>query len=64
MGALAILLQALTASNQLTPLIASLIASIQAGKASGKTDDEILAEAMTIAQDTDAVTKTDMGPQA
>ena len=64
MGAIAILLQVLTASNQLTPLIASVIASIQAGHAAGKTDDEIIAEALAIAQETKTITEADMGPQA
>jgi len=64
MGGLALLLQVLTGANALTPLIASLIASIQSGQAAGKTDDEIIAEAMTIAADTKAQTDADKGDQA
>jgi len=64
MGGLAILLQVLTATNTATPMIVGLINLIKGGKDSGKTDDEILAEAMTFAEDTRRITEKDMLPGA
>jgi hypothetical protein len=60
MGGLAILLQVLTATNTATPMIVGLINLIKAGKDSGKTDDQILDEAMKLALETRSITEKDM----
>lgn len=62
MDALTKLGQALTAANALAPLIAVLIAEIKSGSP-GKTDDEIMAEALAAALETKSITETDMGDQ-
>lgn len=60
MSGLEILLQALTAANAATPTIVGLINTIKSGKESGKSDDEILAEATALAMETRAITEEDM----
>lgn len=57
---IAALLAILQAINVSSPLIGSLIAQIKGGQAAGKTDDEIWAEAMALAQETKRITEEDM----
>ena len=57
------LLRILTASNAATPAILAIIQSIRGGAAAGKTDEEIEAESMQVALDTQAQTKADEGSQ-
>jgi hypothetical protein len=64
MKGLELLLQALTAANQATPAIVGLINLIKGGQDSGKSDDEILAEATAYANETRAITEEDMKPGA
>lgn len=57
------LLALLQAINVSTPLIASLIAKIKGGQAAGKTDDEIIAEALAMANETRSITEHDMSQE-
>jgi len=62
MGALAILAQLLTLSNTLTPMIGNLVAQIKSENP-GKTDDEIMAEAQALANETKVITTADKSDQ-
>lgn len=61
---IAALLQILEAVNVSTPLIATLIAKIKGGQADGRSDEEIIAEALALAQETKQIASEDMGPDA
>lgn len=63
MGELALLLKILQAANLASPTIVGIIGSIRSGRQAGKTDDEIQAESMQIALETQEITETDMGEQ-
>lgn len=63
MTELALLLQILQGANMATPTLVSIIATIRAGRAAGKTDAEIEAESMQIALDTRTQTEIDMGSE-
>lgn len=57
----AALIAALNAANALTPLIASLIGSL---RQSGETDEQVIARARALVEETRTITREDMGPQA
>lgn len=55
MNELNLLLEILRGANLLTPAIAGVIGTIRRGRDAGKTDDEIKAESMAIAQETKTI---------
>jgi len=59
MGAAA-LIAALNAANALTPLIATLIGSL---RQSGETDEQVIARARALVEETRQITSEDMGNQ-
>lgn len=62
MSELELLLEILHGANLATPAIVGIISTIRGGRAAGRTDDEIKAESMQIALDTQAITTADMSP--
>lgn len=61
MGSAAALIAAMNAVNALTPLISTLIGQL---RQSGETDEQVIARARALVEDTRQITKTDMGDQA
>jgi len=64
MRELELALKALTAANLATPSVIAIINAIRGGADAGWSDDDILAHASDVAQETKAITETDMGGQA
>jgi hypothetical protein len=60
MGELALLLKILQGANLATPTIVGIISSIRSGRQQGKTDEEIQADSMQIAEETRSITEEDM----
>lgn len=60
MRELELILKALTAANLATPGIVAIIGAIRGGAETGQTDEEILAHASQVAQETKTITEEDM----
>lgn len=63
MKELALLLEILRGANLATPVIVGIINTIRGGREVGKSDEEIKAESMKLAQETKEITERDMGEQ-
>lgn len=60
MGSAAALIAAMNAINALTPLVATLIGQL---RQSGETDEQVIARARALVEETRQITSEDMGNQ-
>lgn len=60
MGSAAALIAAMNAINALTPLVATLIGQL---RQSGETDEQVIARARALVEETRQITSEDMGSQ-
>lgn len=63
MSELQLLIDILKKAQLATPSLLAIINAIRQGREEGKTDDEIQAESMALALETNEITEEDMGDQ-